>query len=84
MVSMKSTSYTALRANLAKKMQEVCEDHEPLLISRSGAKSVVVMSLEDYQELTETNYLFRSPVNATRLAESIEQAEKMIKDKKSK
>jgi antitoxin YefM len=35
-----------------------------------------MMSLEDYSSWEETAYLMRSPANARRLAESIEQIEK--------
>jgi antitoxin YefM len=60
-------SYTAARANLASTMDRVCNDHEPLIITRSGEHSVVMLSLEDFQALEETAYLLRSPENARRL-----------------
>lgn len=68
-------SYTSARANLAKTMDRVCEDHEPLIITRNREQSVVIMSLEDFQSLEETAYLLRSPANARRLLESIQQLE---------
>ena len=43
---------------------------------RKHLQPVVVMSLEDYQALTETAYLLRSPNNARRLLESIEELER--------
>ena len=64
-------SYSAARAKLADTMDRVCEDHEPMIITRNGQQSVVVMSLEDYKSLEETSYLLRSPKNARRLLESI-------------
>lgn len=69
---MNTISYTA-RANLAQTMDHVCEDHEPLIITRSGEPAVVMVSLEDYQSLEETAYLLRSPANAKRLLTAIEQ-----------
>jgi antitoxin YefM len=48
-------------------MDRVCEDHEPLIITRNGKPSVVMLSLEDYNSLDETAYLLRSPANAKRL-----------------
>ena len=64
---MDAISYTTARANLASTMDRVCNDHEPLIITRNGEQSVVMLSLEDYKALEETAYLLRSPVNARRL-----------------
>jgi len=65
------TSYSAVRANLASQMRRVCDDHAPLVISRRGEPSVVMLSLEDYNALEETAHLLRSPVNAQRLLGAI-------------
>lgn len=51
---------TAALANLAHTMDRVCEDHEPLIITRNGEQSVVMMSLEDFKALEESAYLLRS------------------------
>ncbi|PXX98654.1 type II toxin-antitoxin system Phd/YefM family antitoxin [Halomonas sp. LBP4] len=72
---MEAISYTAARSHLAKTMQQVCDDHAPITITRSKAPSVVMISLEDYEALQETAYLLRSPKNARRLLESIAQLE---------
>jgi len=64
---MDAITYSAARANLARTMDRVCEDHEPLIITRNGEQSVVMLSLEDYKALEETAYLLRSPANARRL-----------------
>jgi len=73
---MDSISYTSARANLTKTMDQVCENHEPLIITRNGQASVVMLSLEDYNSLEETAYLLRSPKNAKRLIESIASLER--------
>jgi antitoxin YefM len=72
---MKAITYTAARQNLAKTMEQVCEDHSPVIITRKTNHSVVIMSLEDYTALEETAYLLRSPKNTRRLIESIAQLE---------
>lgn len=72
---MDAIPYTTLRANLAAQMDRVCEDHAPLIVTRKKSGSVVMMSLEDYESLEETNYLLRSPRNARRLLESIAELE---------
>ena len=72
---MKVLSYTALRNTLAKTMEKVCDDHEPIVITRKSEGAVVMLSLEDYESLEETTYLLRSPKNLKRLVESISQLE---------
>ncbi|WP_096086611.1 type II toxin-antitoxin system Phd/YefM family antitoxin [Agaribacterium haliotis] len=68
---MQSISYTAARNSLAKTMEQVCQDHAPVAITRKGEGAVVMISMEDYQALEETAYLLRSPKNAKRLIESV-------------
>lgn len=72
---MNTITYTSARSNLAQTMEKVCDDHAPVIITRKAAKPVVMMSLEDFEALEETAYLIRSPKNARRLLESIEQLE---------
>jgi antitoxin YefM len=64
---MDAITYTAARANLARTMDRVCNDHEALIITRNGEQSVVMLSLEDFKALEETAYLLRTPENARRL-----------------
>jgi antitoxin YefM len=73
---MTAISYTAARENLAAMMDQVCQDHAPLVITRKREQAVVMMSLEDYHALEETAYLLRTPANARRLTESVAQVEK--------
>ena len=72
---MDAISYTAARANLAKTMEKVCNDHTPIIITRKREAAVVMLSLDDYQALEETAYLLRAPANARRLLESIAELE---------
>lgn len=72
---MDAISYTSARANLAKTMEKVCNDHAPIVITRKSEAPVVMLSLEDYQAMEETAYLLRSPANARRLLESIAELE---------
>ena len=72
-VHMKALTYTAAREQLASTMQRVCEDHDPVVITRRRDQAVVMMSLEDYESLEETAYLLRSPKNARRLREAVDQ-----------
>ncbi|MCY3689367.1 MAG: type II toxin-antitoxin system prevent-host-death family antitoxin [Gammaproteobacteria bacterium] len=72
---MDAISYTAARANLAKTMEKVCQDHDPVIITRKRETPVVMISLEDFQAMEETAYLLRAPANARRLLESIAELE---------
>lgn len=72
---MDTTTYTALRKNLARVMDQVCDDCEPVTVTRSNARPVVILSLADYKALEETAYLMRSPKNLQRLMESVEELE---------
>ena len=73
---MKALTYTAVRGNLTKTMKKVCDDHDPVIITRKKHDTVVMMSLEDYEALNETAYLLNSPKNTRKLLESIEELEK--------
>jgi len=64
---MDTLTYTSARANLAETMNRVCEQREPLIITRNGEQAVVMMSLEEFNALEETAHLLRSPKNARRL-----------------
>lgn len=68
---MDAITYSAARAKLADTMNRVCENHEPVIITRNGQQAVVMMALEDFKALEETSYLLRSPRNAQRLIESV-------------
>ena len=72
---MAHVSYSQLRNNLASYMDEVCDDRAPLIVTRQNARSVVLMSEEDYEGLMETVHLLKSPANAARLLRSINDAE---------
>ena len=72
---MTPVSYSALRQNLAHYMDETCGNHDPILVTRQGADSVVLMSLAEFEGLMETVHLLRSPVNARRLLDAIDSAE---------
>lgn len=68
---MNAVTYSDARANLAKTIDSVCEDHDPVIITKKKNRSVVMISLEDYEAMQETAYLLRSPKNAEKLLKSI-------------
>ncbi|MFC6161174.1 type II toxin-antitoxin system Phd/YefM family antitoxin [Kribbella sp. NPDC058693] len=64
---------SAARRDLFPLIEQVNDDHTPVEIT-SKAGNAVLMSLDDYTALEETAYLLRSPANARRLLESLNQA----------
>ena len=73
---MRAISYSLARSQLALTMTKVCEDHDPLIITRRDHEADVMISLEDYESLNETAYLLKNPKNSKRLLESIRELEK--------
>ena len=67
------TTYTDLRAHLKGHCDSVAEAGEPLIIRRRGGADVVLVSLDELIGLEETAHLLRSPENARRLIESLEE-----------
>jgi toxin YoeB len=56
---MRVTSYSNLRKNLSTMMDQVHDDHTPVIITRDGGKSAaVLMSLEDFASYQETSYIY--------------------------
>jgi antitoxin YefM len=72
---MNAMTYTEARETLAATIRRVCRDHVPVIITRKREDSVVMMAQEDYDSLTESAYLLRSPKNARRLLDSIRELE---------
>jgi antitoxin YefM len=54
---MKVINYSDLRLNLKKWLDSVTDDMEEVLVTRKNNKNLVVISQDEYNSLTETNYL---------------------------
>jgi antitoxin YefM len=67
------TSYSDLRSHLKDYCDEVAEGGEPLIVSRRNGRDVALVSLDELAGLEATAHLLRSPVNARRLLESLEE-----------
>ena len=68
---MPSTSYSNARRNLKSVFDRVCDDREPMLVTRKNGGDVVILAAEEFSALEETAYLLRSPANAKRLLEAV-------------
>lgn len=69
---MQVLGFTEFRQNLASALDYVEQNHAPVLIKR-GKSTAVVISLDEYNALNETDYLLASSANAKRLRQSIAQ-----------
>jgi antitoxin YefM len=72
---MDAIPYTTAAQNLAQTMDRVCDEHEAIIVTRDTQKSVVIISLDDYQSLEATAFLLRNQKNAERLLASIAELE---------
>ena len=68
---MKTMAFTTVRAQFASIIDQVNDDHKPVIITRQKGKPAVLMSLEDYNAYAETTYLMASPKNAQRLDKAV-------------
>ena len=71
-VSVRTITYSKARQELADTMQNAIDDRAPVLITRQNGGNCVLLSEEQYNSLEETAYLMRSPANAARLNQAIE------------
>ena len=68
-------SYSDTRANLKEVMERVVDDHAPVVVTRSRAESVVMVSLADWRSIEETLHLMSTPANAEALRAAIREIE---------
>jgi antitoxin YefM len=69
---MKAVNYSELRRNLKSNLDAVADNAELLIVHRSKGKSIVVMSLEEYNSTIETQYLLQNKNNRERLDKAVE------------
>ncbi|MDR0413023.1 MAG: type II toxin-antitoxin system prevent-host-death family antitoxin [Dysgonamonadaceae bacterium] len=77
---MKTASYTELKNNLKSYLNGVIDNNEPLIIHRSGNQSLVVIPLEEYNAIKETEYLMHSPA----MMQHLQSAENHLKEGKGR
>lgn len=72
----RTVNFTELRRNLAAELDSVINDAEEVVVTRSGHRPVVIVSLAEYESMKETEYLLRNPNNAAMLRRSIAELER--------
>ena len=70
---MDAITYTALRQNLNTYINKVVQNQDSLIITRKNNENVVLISIDEYNSLVETNYLLSNDANAEHLRKSIAQ-----------
>ena len=58
---MRTTNFSEFRANLKSYMEKVINDCDTIIINRGNNTGVVLISLEEYNSLKETEYIMFSP-----------------------
>lgn len=58
---MRTANYSELRNDLKSYLEGVINDSEPLIVHRPGNESVVIISLEEYNSIKDTEYIMKSP-----------------------
>jgi len=64
-------TYSDARANLKDVMDRVVEDKTEIVVTRQKAEAVVIVSLSEWNSISETLHLLSSPKNAERLRKAI-------------
>jgi antitoxin YefM len=68
---MEVVSFTEARNNLKTIFDKVYYDNEEVIMTRKNSQSVVMITLDEYNSMKETNYLLSSPKNKERLLNSL-------------
>jgi len=71
----KETTYSQARMNLARILDQVCDDRQIMVIKRRNQKNVALIAEDELSSLLECVYLLRSPENAKRLFRALEWTE---------
>lgn len=75
MLDYEITSPTEARNNFFGLLEQVVQNHQVFVIHRREGENVAMISESDLRSLVETVYLLRSPANARRLLDALEESQ---------
>ena len=58
---MRTANYTELRKNLKEHIDAVINDNDALVVDRGNNTGIVMISLEEYNSIMETEYIMSNP-----------------------
>ena len=70
---MQVVSLTEARNNLKSVFDSVYLDNDEVIIHRKGKENIVMISMNEYNSMKETNYLLSSPANKKNLLASLKE-----------
>jgi antitoxin YefM len=71
---MRLVTYVEACSNLRQLIDEIVDSSTETVITSENGKTVVVMSLSDYNGWTTTNHLLSTPENTERLLQAVQDA----------
>ena len=74
LVDLRVVNYSELRKHLKDYLDAVCRDRQALVVTRRNEEHVVMISMDEYRSLAETEYLLSEEANARHLRESLGEA----------
>ena len=73
---MSTITYSTARDHLAEVWDKTVSTRDPVIVTRRGTESIVMLPLDEWEGLQETAYLLRSPANAKRLLAAIDRLDR--------
>ena len=70
---MRTANYTELRKNLKEHIDAVIADNDALIVDRGNNTGVVMISLEEYNSIKETEYIMSNPEVLADIQQSLQE-----------